>query len=52
MTTQKESKHLDPPRYPRLIHPLEQGMKDSFEAVNKKILIDITKQLTTAVKTK
>jgi hypothetical protein len=47
-----ENKHLDPPRYPKLILPIENGMKKQFELVSKKIIIDITKQLTKEVKQK
>ena len=50
MTVQKENKHLDPPRYPRLINPLEEEMKTKFEITIKKILIDVTKQLTQVIK--
>lgn len=42
--------HIDPPRYPKLIIPIEQGMKQHFEIVIKKIVIDITKQLVKEVK--
>jgi hypothetical protein len=41
---------VDPPRYPAVIHPLELGMKTHFEAVIKKTIIDITKQLVKEVK--
>jgi hypothetical protein len=44
------SEHLDPPRYPKLIIPIEEGMKKSFDFTVKKIMIDITKQLTQAIK--
>jgi hypothetical protein len=46
------NEHLDPPRYPVLINPLEQGMKQQFEAVVKKLVIDVTKQLVKEVKEK
>lgn len=47
-----KSEHLDPPRYPKLITPIESEMKRTFGITVKKIMIDITKQLTQAVKTK
>ena len=50
MIQQKENRHLDPPRYPRLINPLEEEMKTKFEITVKKIVIDLTKQLTATVK--
>lgn len=46
----KQPHIIDPPRYPKLIIPIEQGMKRSFALVSKKMLIDITKQLTQEVK--
>jgi len=48
----QQNKHLDPPRYPRLILPIEEGMKRSFTVTAKKILIDVTKQLTKEIKQK
>ena len=47
---QTKSEHFDPPRYPRLILPLEDEMKKSFDITIKKVMIDVTKQLTQAVK--
>jgi hypothetical protein len=47
-----KSEHFDPPRYPKLIVPIEDEMKHSFDVTVKKIMIDVTKQLTQAVKTK
>lgn len=45
-------KHLaiDPPRVPKLIVPIETEMKRSFRAITKKIMIDVTKQLTQELK--
>jgi hypothetical protein len=43
-------RHLDPPRYPEVINPIEQGMKQMFAVTTKKIMIDITKLLTKEVK--
>jgi hypothetical protein len=49
----KQHNHvLDPPRYPKLITPIETSMKDSFTVVVKKLMIDVTKQLTQAIKYK
>jgi hypothetical protein len=47
---QHQSEHLDPPRYPRLILPLEDEMKKSFDITIKKVMIDVTKQLTKEIK--
>lgn len=44
--TTNNDHHLDPPRHPHLINPLEESMKRDFKAVLKKMTIDITKQLT------
>ena len=52
MILPEKNKHFDPPRYPGLINPLEQEMKMKFDITVKKIIIDITKQLTAAVKPK
>ena len=46
----KDQQHLDPARYPKLINPIERGMKRGFVITTKKIVIDITKQLTTEIK--
>ena len=45
-----KSEHLDPPRYPKLILPIEDGMKKSFDITIKKVMIDVTKQLTKEIK--
>ena len=45
-----KTQHLDPPRYPKLILPIEDQMKKSFAVTTKKIMIDVTKQLTKEVK--
>ena len=45
-----KSEHLDPPRYPKLITPIESEMKRSFDVTVKKIMIDVTKTLTQAIK--
>ena len=42
--------HFDPPRYPKLILPIEEAMKKSFVVTVKKIQVDLTKQLTAEVK--
>jgi hypothetical protein len=47
-----KSEHLDPPRYPKLIVPIEDEMKRAFTVTIKKIMIDVTKLLTRAVKQK
>jgi len=47
-----DKQHFDPPRYPKLIIPIENEMKRSFVVTSKKILIDITKQLTKEIKQK
>jgi hypothetical protein len=47
-----ENKHLDPPRYPKLIIPLEEMMKKTFAVTTSKILVDVTKQLVKEVKEK
>ena len=44
------NKVLDPPRYPKLITPIEKEMMDSFSLHSKKILIDVTKSLTKEIK--
>jgi hypothetical protein len=49
---EQKVEHMDPPRYPKLITPLEDCMKKSFDVTIRKIMIDITKQLTQAVKSK
>jgi hypothetical protein len=46
------NEHLDPPRYPKLILPLEDDMKKSFDITVKKVMIDVTKQLTKEIKSK
>jgi hypothetical protein len=46
----ENNQHLDPPRYPKLIIPIESEMKHAFDVTVKKIMIDVTKQLTQAVK--
>ena len=46
----KDKKLLDPPRYPNLINPIEDEMKQSFVVTTKKIIIDVTKQLVKEVK--
>ena len=46
----EDNQHLDPPRYPKLIVPIESEMKWSFDVTVKKIMIDVTKILTQAVK--
>jgi len=43
---------IDPQRYPKVINPIEQEMKQYFEVTSKKILIDVTKQLIKEVKKK
>ncbi len=47
-----KDKHLDPPRYPKLILPIEKEMEKEFDVVMKKMMIDVTKQLTVAMKRK
>lgn len=47
-----ENKHLDPPRYPKLINPLEEGMKKKFDITLDKIKIDLTKKLVEEIKSK
>jgi hypothetical protein len=48
----ENDQHIDPPRYPKLITPIEDEMKLSFTIIVKKVLIDVTKQLTKEVKSK
>jgi hypothetical protein len=44
--------HIDPPRFPKLINPLEDSMKKSFDVTIKKMMIDVTKQLVKEIKVK
>jgi hypothetical protein len=47
-----KSEHFDPPRYPKLILPIEEAMKIEFKVTCKKIMIDLTKQLVKEIKSK
>jgi hypothetical protein len=48
----ENKKHIDPPRYPTTINPIEQNMKRMFNVTIEKLVIDVTKQLTKEVKKK
>ena len=43
-------KMVDPPRFPKVIYPLEQKMKDSYELQLNKMIVDITKLMTKILK--
>lgn len=46
----KKIQHLDPPRYPKLINPIEESMKKQFDITLDKIKIDFSKRLIQEVK--
>lgn len=37
--------HIDPPRFPHLTDPLENGMKDKFKVTLTKMIKDINQSL-------
>ena len=47
-----KTQHLDPPRYPKLILPIEDQMKKSFDITLEKIKVDLTKKLVQEIKSK
>ena len=49
---EQNHKHFDPPRYPKLILPIEEEMKKNFVVTTKKMLVDLTTQLTKEAKKK
>lgn len=46
----QDKKLLDPPRYPNLINPIEDEMKNAFSVTVNKIIVDVAKQLVEEVK--
>ena len=42
--------NFDPPRYPKLINPIEDEMKKQFDVMLGRMKVDFTKKLISAVK--
>ena len=49
---EKNNQHIDPPRYPKLINPIELMMKMKFEVTLDLIKIDVGKRMTEELKKK
>ena len=46
----KREGNFDPPRYPKLINPIEGAMKKKFDVMLGKMKVDFTKKLIDSLK--